>query len=344
MPTQTLPKNNTMIRFAGVTSTSYVKPYSAIRIMDSSAYPPSRWLCNQLPGSITAQLPGTRFIDGYQVYQMSYSDWDSRYNNRSMYFSISMDGDNWTHVDAVSDTSTMSIVDRTVTPVKANYVRITVTNGLVINPQLASIVEFRVNEAMPTSNLLSNLLCSAGNLVPNFNSETQAYTVDVPSDVDFAYLIPTSVDSDAIIKVNNQICQSGQASQDIDLDFGDNFVSIIVKPKVGEDMLYQVNLIRQEAQAPKLSNLEVSGYPGAGLTPSFDPEVFAYTSAKARPFNPSADITATVDDSSATLTINGQATTSGQAKSVPLSSGMNTITIAVTLNSKTTDYVIEIEK
>lgn len=344
MPTQTLQQNNTMLDFINVTATSYVKPYSAIRIMDNSGYPPSRWLCNQLPGAITAQLPGTRFIDGYQVYQMSYSGWDSKYNNRSMYFSVSMDGDNWTHVDAVSDTSTMSIVNRTITPVKANYVRITVTNGLVINPKLASIVEFRVNEATSTSNLLSNLLCSAGNLVPNFNSETQTYTVDVPSDVDFAYLIPTSVDSDAIIKVNNQICQSGQKSQVTSLDYGDNFFNIVVTPQIGEDMLYQVNLIRQEAQAPKLSNLEVSGYPGAGLTPSFDPEVFAYTSAKARPFNQSANITATVDDSSATLTINGQAATSGQAKSVPISSGINTITVKVTLNSKTTDYVIEIEK
>lgn len=344
MPTQTLQKNDSMIQFANITATSYVKPYSPIRVMDNSAYPPSRWLCNKLPGSITALLPQYTFIDEYQVYQMSCSGWDLKYNNQSMYLSISMDGDNWTRVDTVNNASNSSVITRNITPVKARYVKITVTNGLVINPKLASITEFRVNEAAQTSNLLSNLLCSAGNLVPNFNSETQTYTVDVPSDVDFAYLIPTSVDSDAIIKVNNQICQSGQASQDIDLDFGDNFVSIVVTPKVGEDMPYEVNLIKQESQAPKLSNLEVSGYPGAGLTPSFDPEVFNYTSAKARPFNQTVNITATAEDSSATLTINGQVATSGQAKSVAISSGTNTITVAVTLNSKTTDYVIEVEK
>lgn len=343
MPTQTLQQNNTMLNFINVTATSYVKPYSAIRIMDNSGYPPSRWLCNKLPGAIIAQLPGTRFIDGYQVYQMSCSGWDSRYNNRSMHFDISMDGVNWITVDNVHDTSTMSVVNRTITPVKANYVRIAVTSGLVINPQLASIVEFRVNEAAPTSNLLTNLTCSAGSLVPSFSSQTQVYNVDVPSNTDTANLTPTSEDSNATIDVAGQSCISGQPSQNINLNYGDNLVDVIVTPQVGEAMIYEVNLIRQE-KAARLSALSVSGYPSAGLTPAFDPEVFAYTSAKARPFNPSADITATVEDSSATLTINGEAATSGQAKSVPLSSGMNTITVAVTLNSKTTDYVIQIEK
>lgn len=343
MPTQTLQQNNTMLDFIHVSSTSYVKPYSPIRIMDNSGFPPSRWLCNQLPGSIVAQLPGTRFINSYEVYQMSCCGWDSRYNNRSMHFDISMDGINWTTVDSVGDTSSMSVVNRTITPVKTNYVRITVTNGLVINPQLASIVEFRVNEAAPTSNLLTNLTCSAGSLVPNFSSQTQIYTVAIPNNINSANLTPTSEDSNATIKVAGQLCVSGQQSQNINLNYGDNLVNVIVRPQVGQGMIYEVNLIRQE-KAARLSDLSVSGYSGAGLTPSFDPEIFNYTSAKARPFNPSADITATSEDSSATLTINGEAATSGQAKSVALSSGTNTITVAVTLNSKTTDYIIEIEK
>jgi hypothetical protein len=333
-----------IINFKDVFSSSYVKPYSPFRTIDNSGLPTSRWLCNNLPGFIAAQLPKTMFIDGYQVYQMSYSGWSPKYNNKSMRFDISMDATNWTTVDTISDTSSMSVVNRTISPLEANYVRIVVTSGLVINPKLASVMEFRVNEANPTSNLLSNLVCSAGNLMPVFSSLTQTYNVDVPSSIDSAFLIPTSEDSDSTIKVNGQTCSSGNKSQNIKLDAGDNLVSIVVTPQVGNDMIYQVNLIRQEAQAPKLSNLEISGYPGASLDPDFNPEIFAYIAVKARPFNNNINITATLEDISANLTINGDSASSGQAKSVPIAAGKNTITIKVSLNGKETDYIVEIEK
>jgi hypothetical protein len=157
-------------------------------------------------------------------------------------------------------------------------------------------------------------------------------------------LIPTSEDSDSTIKVNGQTCSSGNKSQNIKLDAGDNLVSIVVTPKVGNDMIYQVNLIRQKAQAPKLSNLESSGYSGASLDPIFDSEIFEYTATKPLPFVNSVNITATTENSSESLIINGESSTSGQAKSISISAGESIIDIEVSSNSITTKYVIKITK
>lgn len=76
--------------------------------------------------------------------------------------------------------------------------------------------------------------------------------------------------------------------------------------------------------------------PGSGtLTPAFASGTTSYTASVANSVN-SITVTPTVNESNATIAVNGSPATSGSASSIPLSVGNNTITVVVTAQDGTT--------
>lgn len=127
---------------------SFVLPYSGQRAVDGSVAAVSRWLCNTLPGWASVDLGAVFSIERWVVRHMGVvPGWPSPdYTMRDFMLQASMDNMNWTDIDSVTN-NTQSVTDRIVPPFQARYVRVFVTSGLNVNPQLASIVEFEVYSA-----------------------------------------------------------------------------------------------------------------------------------------------------------------------------------------------------
>lgn len=124
---------------------SFVLPYSGGRAVDGSTAPISRWLCNNLPCWASVDLGAVFSIDRWVVKHMAVvPGWPAPgYTISDFKLQKSMDNLVWQDVDMVSG-NFLSITDRTVPSFLARYVRVFVTAGLQINPQLASIIEFEV--------------------------------------------------------------------------------------------------------------------------------------------------------------------------------------------------------
>jgi hypothetical protein len=137
-------------------SSSFVLPYSAQKAVDGSISPLSRWQCNIniLPGWITIDLGQSYLIDRWVVYHLGAAGFYSPgYFMTDYKLQRSSDNINWDDVDSITG-NISTITNRIVAPFYARYVRILVTNGLQVNPQLASIVEFEVyahDEPQPPS-------------------------------------------------------------------------------------------------------------------------------------------------------------------------------------------------
>ena len=82
-------------------------------------------------------------------------------------------------------------------------------------------------------------------LTPDFSSDVLNYSSIVDFDVDTFQLTPTSFDNNSIIYVNGQVVTSGQPSQTINLNVGDNLVSILVEMQDGTSITYAIYITRQ---------------------------------------------------------------------------------------------------
>jgi hypothetical protein len=177
--------------------------------------------------------------------------------------------------------------------------------------------------ALGGNNNLSALTVSPGTLNPAFNANTLSYTVDVASSVTSVSVTPTRQDSNATITVNGQAATSGQA-RTIQLGGpGSNTpILIIVTAQNGSQKTYTVGVNRAALGGNNnLSALTVS--PG-NLDPDFDEDTLVYSINVGSNVG-SVSVTATKSDSNASMTINGQGTNSGQARSISLGApGSNT--------------------
>ena len=93
---------------------------------------------------------------------------------------------------------------------------------------------------------LSNLILSQGALTPPFDTGTTVYTSWVNNTIASITVTPTALDSMAVIMANNDTVQSGNASDPISLQVGENPITIIVtaEDKVTEKT-YTVTVTRE---------------------------------------------------------------------------------------------------
>ncbi|WP_424948337.1 beta strand repeat-containing protein [Candidatus Spongiihabitans sp.] len=99
--------------------------------------------------------------------------------------------------------------------------------------------------ALSADSTLSALDVSAGTLNPTFASGTNAYAVSVGTDVASVTVTPTTTDDGATVAVNGVAVASGQPSEAIDLNVGNNTIPILVVAEDGvEEQTYTVTVAR----------------------------------------------------------------------------------------------------
>ncbi|MFD0682163.1 MULTISPECIES: cadherin-like beta sandwich domain-containing protein [unclassified Paenibacillus] len=193
-----------------------------------------------------------------------------------------------------------------------------------------------VNRAPASSNAdLSSLTLSSGALSPAFATGTTAYTSSVANGVSSLTVTGSVYSSNATMTVNGNPVISGEASNVINLNVGNNTITIVVTAQNGTTKTYSVTVNRAPAASSNtdLSSLNLSS---GALSPAFATGTTSYTSNVANGVS-SVTVTASVYDSNATMTVNGTSVISGQASgAINLNMGSNTITIVVTAQNGTT--------
>ncbi len=174
---------------------------------------------------------------------------------------------------------------------------------------------------------LSSLDINPGLLQPVFSGDTLGYVVDVAFNVSSVTVTAAPQNASATMTINGALTNAGQAVPITLQPAGfSTIITIVVTAANGGQNSYVVTVNR--ALNNSLQNLTVS--PGT-LSPAFTASTTSYT-ADVDSGVTSVAVTATLQDTNATMKINGQATTSGQARTITLSTpGLGTlVTIEVT--------------
>ncbi len=189
---------------------------------------------------------------------------------------------------------------------------------------------------------LTNLSLSQGVLSPNFSTSTLNYTATVANNQTEVQVLATASSNGASITVNSVAVNSGELSDPITLEVGENNIDVEVLAADGITAnTYSINLTR-EAQAnddASLSGLVISS---GTLTPSFDSNVYNYTAEVGFATN-SITVTPTLSDTNATVTVNGNLTASSVASvAIALNEGSNNIALEVLAEDGSTAETYEI--
>ena len=199
--------------------------------------------------------------------------------------------------------------------------------------------------ALSGNNSLRSLTVSPGTLGPAFNANTLNYFVNVDSTVANVAVRPTLQDNNASMTVSGQRASSGQARTIPLLGPGSSTpITIIVTAPNGTQKTYTVAVQRAALGAnTNLQRLTVS--PGT-FFPLFNANTPGYF------VNVDSTVTkvavrATLQDAHASMMVNGQGTSSGQARTIPLfGAGSSTpITIIVTApNGTQKTYSVAVQR
>lgn len=178
-------------------------------------------------------------------------------------------------------------------------------------------------------------------LNPTFDSDTTEYNATVTHDTYIIFVTPTVNDTKATVTVNGDSEISGQAA-DVRLSVGTNEISIVVTAEDNSTAETIVTVTREGNDDTTLSGLSITE---GTLDPTFDSSITAYTAYVANDV-PSIKVTPTVNDSNATVKVEGKEVTSGEAEEVTLDAGINEINIVVIAEdgSSTAETVITVTK
>ena len=172
---------------------------------------------------------------------------------------------------------------------------------------------------------LSALALSGGSISPAFAPSTTGYTMSIAAATASITVTPTVNEPNAAVTVNGVAVASGNASGAIAMNTGANTVTVVVTAQNGTTKTYTVTVTRAVSANNNLAALSLSS---GTLNPVFSAAQQNYTATV-----PGAAITVTptVADSSASVTVNGVAVTSGNASGpIALNVGTNVITVQVT--------------
>jgi len=189
---------------------------------------------------------------------------------------------------------------------------------------------------------LSDVTLSSGALSPAFASGTFDYTASVVNGVSSIRVTPTTADHLITVEVNGESVASGAQSGDIDLNVGDNTITLVALAEDGETTkTYTITIERLRSSNANLSQLSLSN---GTLSPAFASNTTSYSAN----VNQSAiTVTPTMADPMAAMKVNGTTVTNGAAsQSIPLNIGNTAITVVVTAQDGTTTktYTINITR
>jgi gliding motility-associated-like protein len=217
--------------------------------------------------------------------------------------------------------------------VGANTITTIVTAGDGTTTNTYTVIATRAGGT--TNAGLTNLKISKGTLSPAFASGTTSYTANISNATTSITVTPYAADHTATITVNGATVASGSPSQGLPVAVGPNTITIVVT-KDSTAVSYTLTVNRGPSENALLANLQLSK---GTLSPAFASGTFSYTARAARTTT-GITVTPTTADASATVTVNGIAVTSGTASpTIPLSAGVNNITIVVTAQNGTVSKI-----
>ena len=199
---------------------------------------------------------------------------------------------------------------------------------------------------------LSGLVLSDGTgevaLTPAFDPATESYTAMVANSVTSVTATPTVTEPAATVTVNGAAVASGSPSEAIELEVGENVITVVVTAEDGATTsTYTVEVTRSTSMDATLSGLVLSDGTGeVALTPAFDPATESYTAMVANSVT-SVTATPTVTEPAATVTVNGAAVASGSpSEAIELEVGESVITVVVTAEdgATTSTYTVEVTR
>ena len=203
-----------------------------------------------------------------------------------------------------------------------------------------------VSRAASSDATLSNLVISEGVLDPAFDTDELMYEVSVNSNVANVTVTPTASDDGASITVDGTDVGSSMASNAIPLTEGD-VTNIAIKVVAADDITsqtYTIAVTRAANGDASLSNLVISS---GDLDPVFDSGTLSYRVSVENNVE-TITVTPTATDGIATITVNGNAVTTGEASTaISLAEGVDTdIVVVVTSadSSNTETYTITVNR
>ena len=183
-----------------------------------------------------------------------------------------------------------------------------------------------VTRAASSDATLSTLTISSGSLIPDFSPNTTSYTDSVLNEIRSVTVTPIVHESNATIVVNGNSVISGESSKSINLNVGQNSITIVVTAQDSTIKTYTITVTREISNDATLASLTISSN---SLSPKFNPSVIFYNGYSV--FHSSVTVTPIRNESHATITVNGNTVASGVASSpINLNLGSNIITVEVT--------------
>ncbi|MDE3041968.1 MAG: cadherin-like beta sandwich domain-containing protein [Nitrospirota bacterium] len=182
-------------------------------------------------------------------------------------------------------------------------------------------------------------------LQPAFSSDVANYTVDVLTTVTSVTVTATPQNANASMTINGQATASGQARTITLGGAGSSTpIPIVVTAVSGSQNTYIVTVNR--AALGGNNNLQSLTVSLGTLSPAFTASTTSYSVDVASTVS-SVTVTATLQDTNASMMVNGQGTSSGQARTIPLNgAGSSTlVTIEVTAqNGSQKTYFVTVNR
>jgi hypothetical protein len=215
---------------------------------------------------------------------------------------------------------------------------------VVVTAQNGSTRSYTVVVTRQANINLASLVVSAGALSPPFNKDVTEYQVNVPNLTTTTTITATIEQPGSTLAINGQPVASGQVFGPVPLNVGPNsFAVSVMAPDRITVKTYTVVITRAPSSNALLSALTVS--PGA-MIPPFTPGDPTYTVINAGLFTSVVNVTATVQEPNATITINNATVASGTTLQVPLIGASTKIDIIVRAQDTVTfaGYTVTVNK
>ncbi|CUS35863.1 exported hypothetical protein [Candidatus Nitrospira nitrosa] len=206
--------------------------------------------------------------------------------------------------------------------------------NILVTAQNGSQKNYAVNvsrAALGSNNNLSAMSVSPGTLSPTFRADRVAYTVNVGSTINSLTVTATVQDAGASLTMNGQGASSGQPrSIPLDQPGTTTEINVVVNAPNGNPKTYQLDVIREALGGNNnLQNLSVSP---DSLAPTFSASTVDYTVSVPSDVS-SVTVTPTLQDTNATMTVNGQGSSSGQAITIPLGAEGSSTSVAIVVTA-----------